>query len=65
MCVVASGSLLTEVSFSSQILVDVRRVQKDINSVSETSKRSFAVCDEVVFQVITTRQAPLELHVHL
>lgn len=33
-----------------KILADVRQVQKDINTVSETSKRSFAVADEVVFQ---------------
>jgi hypothetical protein len=33
-----------------QVLKDVRQVQKDINLTSESSKRSFAVADEVVFQ---------------
>jgi hypothetical protein len=32
------------------VLSDVRAVQKDINLVSEASRRSFAVADEVVFQ---------------
>jgi len=32
------------------VLADVRAVQKDINLVSEASRRSFAVADEVVFQ---------------
>jgi hypothetical protein len=33
-----------------KILGDVRNVQKEINVVSEASKRSFAVADELVFQ---------------
>lgn len=32
------------------VLKDVKQVQKDINLTSESSKRSFAVADEVVFQ---------------
>lgn len=33
-----------------QVLVDVRQVQKEINSISETCQRSFAVVDEKIFQ---------------
>jgi predicted ribonuclease YlaK len=54
--VVACSILL--ISFTGQILVDVRRVQKDINSTSETSKRSFAVADEVVYQAAKTKKDP-------
>ena len=38
------GSLL-------QILADIRDVQKDINTVSATSMRSFAVADDTIFKV--------------
>jgi len=31
--------------------VDIRGVQKEINSIGETSKRSFAIADETVFRV--------------
>jgi len=40
-----------------KILEDVRRVQKDINATSETSKRSFAVADEVVYQAAAKKDA--------
>lgn len=33
------------------VLADVRKLQRDINTVSETLQRSFAVADEVVFSV--------------
>jgi hypothetical protein len=32
-----------------KVLEDIRQIQKDINSVSETSKRSFSVADEIIF----------------
>jgi hypothetical protein len=41
---------LPRVALSSQILVDVRQVQKEINSIGETCQRSFAVVDEKIFQ---------------
>lgn len=33
-----------------RILDDIKKIQKDINLLSESSKRSFSVCDEIVFQ---------------
>lgn len=41
-----------------KILDDVRVLQKDINMVSETSKRSFAVADETIFRVSPNRMWP-------
>lgn len=33
-----------------KVLEDIRQIQKDINSVSESSKRSFDMADEIIFQ---------------
>jgi hypothetical protein len=35
-----------------KILTDVRRVQKEINSASQTQQRSFSVADDTVAQVL-------------
>jgi hypothetical protein len=39
-------------------LVDVRRVQKEINATSESSKRSFSLADEIIYQVAKTKKDP-------
>jgi hypothetical protein len=35
-----------------KVLVDTRTVSKEINSVSETLNRTFAVIDEMIYQVL-------------
>jgi len=39
-----------------KILEDVKRAQKDINQVTKTSQRSFAMTDEVVYQTAKTNR---------
>jgi hypothetical protein len=44
----------------SKILGDVRRVQKDINTVTESNKRSFSIADEIIFQ--HAKKNPSDFH---
>lgn len=41
-----------------KILADIRDVQKEINSVTETSQRSFAVADDLIFKSAQTTKDP-------
>jgi len=43
-----------------KILADIHTVQRDINAVGETSKRSFAICDEIVFQTASKDKKNLQ-----
>lgn len=42
------------------VLADVRQIQKDINQISKTSKRSFDICDELVYQAANKSKRPGE-----
>lgn len=44
----------------SKVLADVRQIQKDINQISKTSKRSFGICDELVYQAANKAKKPGE-----
>ena len=41
-----------------KILADIRDVQKDINTVTETSHRSFALADDMIFRNAQTTKDP-------
>jgi len=47
-----------------KVLEDVHRVQKDINTVGETSKRTFAIADEVIFKAASDKKDLFAVNVY-